>query len=252
MESVWYYARGGAQTGPVSFDDLKAALAAGQLGREDLVWKEGTADWVQAQYVAGLFPTPATPQPTLSGTPPLPAPRVPAPAPAPATTPAAAGAPLSIYDEAREWPTGEKPGAAEYVNLAKEFFKRTTAANPSAIAPNPDEEKLLTKAGYDATTRKFAAWRRAVLWVSVVPTAFAALFGLITVHRHGERRRRKRLSVFGMLLSLPPGICTLRPARDTASWPRWPSTGFTKSTRIVLLGGAISLGVPILVAFVPG
>jgi hypothetical protein len=250
MVAVWYYARGGAQTGPVSFDELKAAVAAGQLAREDLVWKEGTADWVPAQHVAGLFPaSPA--DPPLSATQPIPPPRLPgaAPAPAPAAAPAAAGAPLSIYDEARDWPTGEKPGAAEIASLAKEFFRRTIAANPSAIAPNPVEEKLLTKAGYDATTRKFAAWRRAVLWVSVVPTAFAAFFGLITL-LDMERDQKKAMSDFGMLLlylqtfslfALPASAVLAALAFDK----------LTKSARLVLLGGIISLGVPILVAFVP-
>ena len=50
MESVWYYAHDGAQTGPVSFGDLRAAVASGQLVAEDLVWKEGTVDWHKMRF----------------------------------------------------------------------------------------------------------------------------------------------------------------------------------------------------------
>ena len=46
MESVWYYVINGAQTGPVSFAELKDAAATGKLSPPDLVWQEGTADWV--------------------------------------------------------------------------------------------------------------------------------------------------------------------------------------------------------------
>ena len=107
MESVWYYARGGAQTGPVSFDDLKAAIKAGQLGRDDLVWKEGTADWVPLNTStdsSGSLGTTAR----AVGDSTSPGPACAAHAPA---APTAAPAPMSIYDESREWPTGEKPGA---------------------------------------------------------------------------------------------------------------------------------------------
>src|ERR1051325_6850043 len=81
MESVWYYARGGAQTGPVSFGDLQAAAASGQLGADDLVWREGTAEWVAARTVAGLFPAAAAPPPAIPNPPPPPPPTPPPRAP---------------------------------------------------------------------------------------------------------------------------------------------------------------------------
>src|SRR5262245_35622980 len=99
MESVWYYARGGAQTGPVSFDDLKAAVAAGKIGVEDLIWKEGTAEWIPARAVAGLLPTPPAPPPTPAAIPPAP-PRAAMPA-APARFPPRGGPEaLPLADEA--------------------------------------------------------------------------------------------------------------------------------------------------------
>src|SRR5271165_6127259 len=63
MESVWYYVVNGAQTGPVSLAELKDAAATGKLSPPDLVWQEGTADWVPARTVAGLFPAAPPPRP---------------------------------------------------------------------------------------------------------------------------------------------------------------------------------------------
>src|SRR5215471_11462439 len=77
MESVWYYAREGAQTGPVSFDELKKVVGAGQIGPEDLVWKEGTPDWMPAKTIPGLFATPAPSPPPAAAAPPAPAPLLP-------------------------------------------------------------------------------------------------------------------------------------------------------------------------------
>lgn len=247
MESVWYYARDGAQAGPVSFEDLKATAAAGKLGPDDLVWKEGTADWVAARTVAGLI------GPAAAGPPPQPARTPPAPPPAAGSgatpVPAAQPAPLSIYDEKREWPSGEKMGAAEIFALAKEFLARATAANPAAINPNVDEEKRLTKSGYDSTTSRFAAWRRAVLWVAVVPTAFAALFGLIGIIDM-ERDQKDSLSGFGIFLFyLQAFALFVLPVAATLGALAYDRLG--KSARLVLVGGIISLAVPIGIAFVP-
>src|SRR5262245_36400515 len=170
MESVWYYARDGAQTGPVSFDDLKAAVGAGQIRPDDLVWREGTPDWVPAKAVPGLIAAPAAPPS------PPPSPSRPA-APAVPPRPKKPEAPLPIHDA--PLPVDQRgPSAQDVVGMAQEFLRRTAAQNPATILPTPEEEQALTQAGYDTPAKKFAVWRRAVLWVAVVPGAFAALFGL--------------------------------------------------------------------------
>jgi hypothetical protein len=51
----WYYARGNKQMGPVSSTELKRLSSAGELRREDLVWREGMAEWTLARNVRGLF-----------------------------------------------------------------------------------------------------------------------------------------------------------------------------------------------------
>ena len=79
--AVWYYARGGEQHGPVTAAQLRAMADAGQLAPDDLLWKEGMADWAPAREVRGLF---------ASLPPAQPAPAPPEPPPAPQVVPPAA------------------------------------------------------------------------------------------------------------------------------------------------------------------
>lgn len=53
----WYYAKDGQQFGPISSQQLKQLAASGGLVPEDLVFREGSKDWVAASTVQGLFPT---------------------------------------------------------------------------------------------------------------------------------------------------------------------------------------------------
>ncbi|HIQ22992.1 MAG TPA: DUF4339 domain-containing protein, partial [Planctomycetes bacterium] len=53
----WFYARENRQHGPVSPLELRHLAASGQLRPEDLVWREGLADWIPAAKVKGLFQT---------------------------------------------------------------------------------------------------------------------------------------------------------------------------------------------------
>lgn len=64
--SEWYYARGGQQSGPVTWEQLGEIARTGGLDpAKDLVWTASMKDWTPAGQVAGLFAAPATP----SGTP---------------------------------------------------------------------------------------------------------------------------------------------------------------------------------------
>jgi TM2 domain-containing membrane protein YozV len=68
----WYYALGGVQHGPVSWEELRSVADAGQLGPDDLVWKKGMNGWVPASIVpnlisAGNAPPPFPPSGPLSG-----------------------------------------------------------------------------------------------------------------------------------------------------------------------------------------
>ncbi|HEX4966615.1 MAG TPA: GYF domain-containing protein [Thermoanaerobaculia bacterium] len=56
---MWYYRRGEAQLGPVSWEDLVGAARAGNLASGDLVWTDGMAQWQAASSIPGLIPQPA-------------------------------------------------------------------------------------------------------------------------------------------------------------------------------------------------
>jgi MFS family permease len=240
MESVWYYAHDGAQTGPVSFGDLRAAVASGQLGAEDLVWKEGTVDWVPARSVAGLFPTTV---PTI--------PPPPARPPAPARVPARGADSLPLADEATPAPPPVRvPGQGnEYVELAKEFLRRTAVSNPSQIGLTPDEDRVLTQSGYEPVTRKYVVWRRAVLWVAVVPTALAGLFALISL-LDMETNEKALLGAFGTLV-LFLQVFALCAMPIVAALAAMAYERPTRSMQIVLIGGLATLLVPVIFAFIP-
>jgi len=51
----WYYARENKQLGPVGPAELKQLAERGELGPDQLVWREGMDDWVPARKIRGLF-----------------------------------------------------------------------------------------------------------------------------------------------------------------------------------------------------
>ena len=55
MSQEWDYAVAGDRQGPVAAADLKKMADAGKLKPEDLVWKDGMADWAPARSIKGLF-----------------------------------------------------------------------------------------------------------------------------------------------------------------------------------------------------
>jgi len=71
MATQWFYARGGQQQGPVSFEELQQLAASGQVQGGDLVWSEGMSNWSPASSVANLMPNaPAAPSaPAAPGAP---------------------------------------------------------------------------------------------------------------------------------------------------------------------------------------
>jgi Interferon-induced transmembrane protein/GYF domain 2 len=58
---MWYFGRDGRQEGPIADEQLRTMVSNGSLRREDLVWRDGMADWQPAGQIPGLpFPSPAT------------------------------------------------------------------------------------------------------------------------------------------------------------------------------------------------
>jgi uncharacterized protein DUF4339/TM2 domain-containing protein len=58
---IWHYIRDGQQGGPVGDDELRAMLAQGRLGLQDLVWREGMAGWAPAGSALGIAAPPPPP-----------------------------------------------------------------------------------------------------------------------------------------------------------------------------------------------
>lgn len=57
-EQQWYHEHEGERCGPISFDELRRLVAAGQLQRCNLVWSPGMAEWTPASQIDKLFPLP--------------------------------------------------------------------------------------------------------------------------------------------------------------------------------------------------
>jgi len=55
MASQWFYTQDEERMGPVSSEELKQLAESGELTADDLVWKEGMADWKPASQLKGLF-----------------------------------------------------------------------------------------------------------------------------------------------------------------------------------------------------
>ncbi|MDA0285509.1 MAG: GYF domain-containing protein, partial [Planctomycetota bacterium] len=87
---TWHYTINNETLGPVSSRELRQLAESGTLSPDDLVWREGTTDWVPASSVKGLQFGPTPPPVSVSPPPaavpsPLPAsppatPHIPAPA----------------------------------------------------------------------------------------------------------------------------------------------------------------------------
>jgi hypothetical protein len=68
---AWWYAKGDQKFGPHTAMELKELAARGQLVAQDMIWKEGFANWLPASSVKGLIPEGAPIAPTVLP-PPLP------------------------------------------------------------------------------------------------------------------------------------------------------------------------------------
>jgi hypothetical protein len=55
MSTEWYYVKAGQRYGPISREQLDELAGGGQIGPQDMVWKEGMSEWIGAGKVEGLF-----------------------------------------------------------------------------------------------------------------------------------------------------------------------------------------------------
>lgn len=84
----WYYAKNGAQQGPLPTEELKTRIAMGEVSATDLAWREGMPDWLPVGQIAELKnQPPAMEAPEVSSSPAAPA-TSPTPYSAPMASPA--------------------------------------------------------------------------------------------------------------------------------------------------------------------
>ena len=99
----WYYAKNGAQHGPVALEDMKSRVSMGEISPGDLAWREGMADWMPVSTIAELKVEPPPARSPEAGMPAQSSESYNAPAPEPYRPPtAAAGAPAA-------YPVGQAP-----------------------------------------------------------------------------------------------------------------------------------------------
>lgn len=67
---MYYVGKDGRQSGPFTLEELRAMVGKDQLHVDDLVWKEGMPQWVQAGSLPGLFGSAIVPPPPLGISPP--------------------------------------------------------------------------------------------------------------------------------------------------------------------------------------
>lgn len=107
MATEWHYTIEGRQFGPVTPRELKQLVDGGDIGGEDLVWKEGMADWVPVSQVRGLA---AQPVPAATAAPP-------------------ANTSASDSDEPRlQWQPPPEPRVAINTRVAPRFKRRRYTA----------------------------------------------------------------------------------------------------------------------------
>ena len=53
----WFYGKEGQQYGPIDEVTLRARIATGEIGSQDLVWHEGMDSWKPLQDVRHLTPS---------------------------------------------------------------------------------------------------------------------------------------------------------------------------------------------------
>lgn len=80
MAAEWYYAKGKEKVGPLTTAQLRELARSGELSRNDMVWKQGMANWTPAAQVKHLFAEVVPQVVPASVPPPLPDDREPAPA----------------------------------------------------------------------------------------------------------------------------------------------------------------------------
>ena len=249
MGMLWYYMHGGQTSGPVAFDDLKRLALTGELLPSDTIRQDGTFDWLQAGSKTELFP------PLMLEPLPLEAEAIALPLDdGPAEVEKVRRRDDDDLDRRsrdRDDAWDDRPaGGNEAVETVKLLLKRAFSLDLRSLPVTKDEERELRRAGIaEATAQRYAVWRKSMLWLILVPTAFAALFHFISLVSM-EKETSDSLSRFGMALMYLQ-VFSLFALPATAVLAALKYQKLRQSTHLVLIGSIVAFVVPILVALVP-
>jgi hypothetical protein len=138
----WFYVDQRKKVGPVSIQELKSRIAAGQLRPTDMILMPGKTQWAAANSIPGLFP--AAPMPTAKpAASPVSVPAAPMPAAAPAPLLPVVAAPASPAPLA-EKSAPAKPAVQVVVSagVARDALPHDVVLPPiSSEAPSPPSAK---------------------------------------------------------------------------------------------------------------
>lgn len=259
MEQLWYYTHDGQSLGPVSFDELKKLTTTGQLLPGDSVCPVGSQQWQTSSSVVDLFP----PLPLVADEP-VPvlrldesdSPKLPLDDREPAHDRDRGHARDDRNDRDRRGYRDRddrddpRHRANDPLEVVKLILRRAFSMDLQSIQVTDDEARELKREGLkDSTVQRYAVWRKSLLWFVVVPTAFAAIFHIISLLSM-EKDQQDSWSRFGLALLYLQAFSILA-LPITAGLAASKYTTPRKSTRLLFLGAIIAFAVPVLIALVP-
>jgi hypothetical protein len=120
MALQWYYSKGGGQSiGPVTAAELQSMAKTGQLLPNDMIWKEGMANWAPASNLKGLFAE----QAIVVQPPPLP-PSITAPSDSPPDARRRSGEPFKLQDRGRSARRSSRSRYDDYEDDEEDYLPR--------------------------------------------------------------------------------------------------------------------------------
>jgi hypothetical protein len=212
----WHLGRAGQRFGPYPWAQVVDMARAGQIAPADLLWQEGTPSWVPAASLGDRLPLPR------GGA-------VPPAAPAP---PALS---LSGIDQRR------------YAGRFGFHARRAAQWNLHDMPITDGETSELVRLGIDDDdARRYPAWRRSILWITVVGGVLAAALGTVAAALEDHSMVS---GVGGLVEIVRVATLWLIPIfawRAARCWSR-----HRRSRRILAIGWCLAFAAPLLLALVP-
>jgi hypothetical protein len=227
----WYYARNNQRLGPISTEQLKQLASRGELSANDLIWKDGMANWAAASTVPGLFTAPAAAPPSAP----------------PRQAAVVAPAPASAADDVVDLMPG--PRGASFMDDVMLIATRAVSSDLDTMKVSDAEKAELSKAGITGeTAQRYLAWRRSMLWVALVPLAFSGI--ALVIDSAIYSLAGDALKGVGILLEVLRVLTLLGlPALAALAALTWNKPQL--STLLATLGLLVCFGLPIVIQLLP-